>query len=542
MTVSSTAHISFWDPYVDSEHGTVWCGVPSAGVGLDCPEPRDQGFRPGVKSQLFWGFLGRPYFCEPQYEIDGQCPRSPNGVGVNPAPPTEVSLGAEFELAETWHWNELTIDAWVTTIAIHGVLRVDAPGSPSFEFPLDEPFPADERFRVSRLYLANWETDNREGTCPDFQRPTSQPCDDQVVIGGLHGHRCSPAEPCLYTHEAHGLTWRLNVFGFRDPGNPNPGEITGNVIKPEPVGANPVQDIIAPVIATLTVDENQTTTSLGASDLEPAGGEPVTLTATVEPAPTSGGTVSFEDGGEPIPGCGDQPFDSETGVATCVRTFGAGVHEITASYGGAIGFAASSSDPVTVTVTSTSTTTTVKSSHNPSAVGQKVTYTATVEPAPSGGTVAFTDGDEPIAGCEAVELNGGEASCGVTYGSTASSPHSIAAAYSGSNGFEPSASAPLEQAVGRASTRLDVAPAKRGLLTARVSATLTREHDAAPLGGRQVVFSLRGREFCRATTDASGVASCSKLGLFLLLLGKLDYEAEFAGDEGHLASSGSARF
>jgi hypothetical protein len=49
----------------------------------------------------------------------------------------------------------------------------------------------------------------------------------------------------------------------------------------------------------------------------------------------------------------------------------------------------------------TATATALASSPDPSAAGKAVTYTATVSPAPDGGTVAFTDGTTAIPGCGA---------------------------------------------------------------------------------------------------------------------------------------------
>jgi hypothetical protein len=74
---------------------------------------------------------------------------------------------------------------------------------------------------------------------------------------------------------------------------------------------------------------------------------PVTYTAAVSPTP-NGGSVSFEDGGQPIPGCGSQPVDSTSGNATCQVSYGSvGTHPITALYSGDPGFAASTSATLT---------------------------------------------------------------------------------------------------------------------------------------------------------------------------------------------------
>src|SRR5271170_2393759 len=59
-----------------------------------------------------------------------------------------------------------------------------------------------------------------------------------------------------------------------------------------------------------------------------------------------------------------------------------------------------------------STATTVITSGSPSTVGNPVTFTATVSGTNLAGTVAFTDGANPITGCGTEALNGSdEATC-----------------------------------------------------------------------------------------------------------------------------------
>jgi uncharacterized protein YjbI with pentapeptide repeats len=91
------------------------------------------------------------------------------------------------------------------------------------------------------------------------------------------------------------------------------------------------------------------------------------------------------------------------------------------------------------------TNTSLSSSTNPSLIGQQATYTATVSPPPTAGTVAFTDSGSPIAGCSAVPLSGASASCSTTPGTAGA--HNIAATYSGSGGFLGSTSPRLTQVV-----------------------------------------------------------------------------------------------
>ncbi len=93
------------------------------------------------------------------------------------------------------------------------------------------------------------------------------------------------------------------------------------------------------------------------------------------------------------------------------------------------------------------TRTTLSSSHSPSIVGERVTYHATVSPAPVGGAVKFSDAGIMIAGCghRSVNASTGRATCHVTYGAPGS--HLITAAYSGDAVFGASTSSALAQEV-----------------------------------------------------------------------------------------------
>ena len=189
---------------------------------------------------------------------------------------------------------------------------------------------------------------------------------------------------------------------------------------------------------TETVGQAVTTTTVTSSGNPSAVGQTVTYTATVGPVP-DGGTVAFSDDGAPIAGCGAEQVATSTGTATCEMSYKiAGTHPITAAYSGDTAFTASTGS-LTETVGQAVTTTTVTSSANPSAVGQTVTYTATVSPVPDGGAVAFSDGGAPIAGCAArhVATSTGTATCEMSY--KIAGTHSITAAYSGDTAFTASA-------------------------------------------------------------------------------------------------------
>ena len=146
----------------------------------------------------------------------------------------------------------------------------------------------------------------------------------------------------------------------------------------------------------------------------------------------------------------------------------------------------------------TTTATTLSSSPSPSQAGQQVTYTATIAPAPDGGTVAFTDGGAAIAGCGAqlVDTGTGAATCQVTYPSAGS--HTVTAAYSGDAAFAASTSAPLTHTVGQAAQSISFTAPSSGTVSG--SATLTATGGGS---GNPVVFSVDA---------SSGAGVCSVTG------------------------------
>jgi hypothetical protein len=157
------------------------------------------------------------------------------------------------------------------------------------------------------------------------------------------------------------------------------------------------------------------------------------------------GTVTFLDGSTPL---GSSMLVNGTATFTTTSPLAPGNHTITESYSGDDNFD-SLSVPVPVFVKNTSTTI-LTSSVNPSALGQSVTFTATVSGnggTPTG-TITFT---EPGAGTiGTVTLSNGQAS--VTISTLAAGNHLIQAFYSGDSNFGES-SATLNQSVSASATR-----------------------------------------------------------------------------------------
>lgn len=183
-----------------------------------------------------------------------------------------------------------------------------------------------------------------------------------------------------------------------------------------------------------------TTTTLSTSPITSAINENVTLTATVASAAATG-SVTFKDGTMSI-GTGTL----YGGVATLVKAFtSSGSHSITAVYGGAAGYATSTSAPKIQTVTTTvlpATTTTVASSRNPAGTNQSVVLNSVVSPATATGTVTFKDGTSTIG---TATVNSGTANLPYNFSTVAT--HSLTATYNGSTAFAGSTSTALSQTV-----------------------------------------------------------------------------------------------
>jgi len=191
------------------------------------------------------------------------------------------------------------------------------------------------------------------------------------------------------------------------------------------------------------------------SSLNPSAlGKAVTFTATVKPASGSGtptGTVTFNDGATVL-----GPGTLSSGTATFTTSgLGAGVHSITAVYGGDANFAGSTSPVLMQTVNKAASSTAVVSSNSASNRGAAVTFTATVTSSATGtptGTVTFQDAATTLG---PGTLSGGTATF-TTSGLTGGT-HSITAIYGGDANFTGSTSPILTQTIGKAASSTTVA-------------------------------------------------------------------------------------
>jgi hypothetical protein len=190
---------------------------------------------------------------------------------------------------------------------------------------------------------------------------------------------------------------------------------------------------------TQTVNSSSTTTLVSSANPNLVG-QPVTFTATVTGnGGTPSGTVTFTNGATPL---GTITLVAGQAAVT-TSALGVGAQPITATYNGDTTFVGSSAS-LTQNETS-STTTTLVSSVNPSAVGQAVTFTATVTGSAGTptGTVTFKDGATVLA--NAVALSPGGVAT-LTTSALVGGVHNLTATYNGDNSNAPS-TGPLTQNV-----------------------------------------------------------------------------------------------
>jgi hypothetical protein len=187
----------------------------------------------------------------------------------------------------------------------------------------------------------------------------------------------------------------------------------------------------------------------------------------------------------------------------------------------------------------------VTSSANPSVFGQNVTFTATVAPVPSGGTVAFIVDGSPL--CAAVAVNGsGQAACStaaLTVGN-----HTVTANYGGNLPFlASSGSLAGGQNVNKADTTttvtaLPVGPSVFGQSVA-FTATVAPVAPGAGVPAGTVTFNIDGNLYC-VNTPLNGLsqATCAQAGLPALGAGVRNVVALYGGNANFNGSAGTNNY
>jgi len=209
-------------------------------------------------------------------------------------------------------------------------------------------------------------------------------------------------------------------------------------------------------------------------------GTPVTFTATVlgSYGEAADGQVAISvDGGASVA----YTLDGTGAAGFTTSTLAIGTHQIVASYAGSIDFDAAPDQSFTETIVPPGTATTLTSSLNPSALGQNVTFTATVTSVAAGvhpaGAVNFNDGTKTFA-TVMVSVQG-IASASIS--TLTSGTHNITANYLGDGLTGPSSAAlvqvvnfPLTEAAPGFTVTVTPSPVVLGVgLTANLTVTVT---------------------------------------------------------------------
>jgi Bacterial Ig-like domain (group 3) len=163
----------------------------------------------------------------------------------------------------------------------------------------------------------------------------------------------------------------------------------------------------------------------------------ISFIAQVSPSNATGTVVFFDNGGLIGTATMNQPIVGGAELNGALLT---GTHSITATYNGNNNYSGSTSSPLVLTGTST----TVKSSLNPSTVGQSVTFTATVSPSSATGTVTFNANGLPILCSGGSSVTNGQTNCSANL---VAGTFSITAVYNSNNNNYSGSSAALTQTV-----------------------------------------------------------------------------------------------
>ena len=283
------------------------------------------------------------------------------------------------------------------------------------------------------------------------------------------------------------------------------------------------------------VNGASTTTALVSSSNPSSFGLPVTLIATIQTAFGGGatGSVTFLDGTTSL---GTATVSSNSAQFP-LSSLSAGSHSITAKYNGDTNFSASTSAVIAQTVNQATTTTTAASNTNPSAFGQTVTFTASVQSSSGGtptGNVTFFDGGSSLG---SATLSGSSAQ--LTLASLSLGSHSVTAKYSGDSNFTASTSMPVAQSVAQAATATNVSsnsnPSSYGQIIT-FTATVAPAYSGTPTG---TVSFFDGSTSLGNATLSGGVAAFSTSAT-ALIAGSHSISAKYNGDSNYLASSSAA--
>jgi Bacterial Ig-like domain (group 3)/FG-GAP-like repeat len=322
-------------------------------------------------------------------------------------------------------------------------------------------------------------------------------------------------------------------------GNLNPSDIMlaflavgdfNNDGKPDLVGSLQY-DAGASVLLNIGATLAATTTTVSPASVQSYSAfQPATFTAQIQHTGpgTPTGTVQFLDSGVSV---GSASLKSSGEGSLTTSNLAVGAHFVVAYYQGDTGFAPSNALGVHITINKESMALALCSSVNPSALGQSVTFTATITSQFSGqatGSITFSDGST-VLGSAAVSAN----MASLTTSGFAIGTHSITATYSGDSNFTASTSTPLLQLVTKATTTTVLLSSLNPSLQGKsVTFTATVSSLAGTPTGR--VEYLNGTTVLATVTLSSGSA---KVTTSKLPPGATTITAVYEGDSNNAGST-----
>ncbi len=262
-------------------------------------------------------------------------------------------------------------------------------------------------------------------------------------------------------------------------------------------------------------------------------GTPITITATVSPAPSNGDTVTFYDSWNYGTASVLGTATIQNGVAKfTTRALLGEWHGITANFSGDSSYKTSTSPALGITMYKVNSTTSLSSSSNPSTYTSSITFTATVTPTPPNGeTVTFYD--------SGTQIGTGTTSGGVvTFTTTTLTPgtHSITARYPDDYySLYTSTSPALSQTVNKEPTAISLT-SNSNPSTYGTSVIFTATVSPSVPNGETVTFYNGGTQIGIGTTSGSTATFTATT----LAAGTYSITATYSGDSNYIGSTSSA--
>jgi hypothetical protein len=272
--------------------------------------------------------------------------------------------------------------------------------------------------------------------------------------------------------------------------------------------------------------------------------EPATFTARFVQTPpgvfTPTGTITFSDNGQTLASLPAMDIGGGTVQASfTTSTLAVGNHTFSAVYSGDSNFNSDTLPFPSTTVVKADTLTDLTSSANPDALGQPVTFVATIGPkspatATPTGSVTFTDATQGQT-LGTVTLSGGVAT--LTTSTLGGGSHHIVASYSGDGNFNPSSGDIISQLINPISSTTTLISSQNPSVFGQSGAI------TATVSGGGAGFSPTGNVTFVDLTTGQTIGAVALVGqqasipLSLLATGSHNIQANYNGDSNFTGSS-----